>query len=193
MDKKDKILEVAREVFQEKGKSGARMQEIADKAGVNKALLHYYFTNKEGLFKEVFTEMIRKTLLPLKINLLSGEDLEVKIKKFVAGYIDIMKENPNMVSFILGELRMNKIPIDPPEDIKESLNVLRVQLRDDDRFKTIDPFQIMSMIIGSCIFPFIGRPMLTRLGLEDEQTYEQFLEDRKEILPDIILDGIRNR
>ena len=49
-----KILDAAKEVFQKKGMTGARMQEIADKAGINKALLHYYYRTKEKLFEKAF-------------------------------------------------------------------------------------------------------------------------------------------
>ncbi|MDB9755955.1 TetR/AcrR family transcriptional regulator, partial [Winogradskyella sp.] len=48
------ILNAAKQIFQTKGMDGARMQEIADKAGINKALLHYYYRNKQLLFEAVF-------------------------------------------------------------------------------------------------------------------------------------------
>ncbi|HNA17232.1 MAG TPA: helix-turn-helix domain-containing protein, partial [Ferruginibacter sp.] len=55
-DTEQKILESARNVFIQKGLAGARMQDIADHAGVNKALLHYYFTSKDKLFNIVFEQ-----------------------------------------------------------------------------------------------------------------------------------------
>ena len=55
----DKILEAAKNVFVTKGMEGARMQEIADEAGINKALLHYYFRSKERLFEAIFSEVIQ--------------------------------------------------------------------------------------------------------------------------------------
>ena len=51
---REKIFRAATEIFEEKGYAAARMQEIADRAGINKALLHYYFTTKEQLFMAVF-------------------------------------------------------------------------------------------------------------------------------------------
>ena len=51
-----RILEAAKEVFIAKGFDGARMQEIADTAEINKALLHYYFRNKDKLFEAVFED-----------------------------------------------------------------------------------------------------------------------------------------
>lgn len=52
-----KILEAARKIFLEKGLDGARMQDIADKAGINKAMLHYYFRSKDKLFEQIFLEV----------------------------------------------------------------------------------------------------------------------------------------
>ncbi|HEX2898201.1 MAG TPA: helix-turn-helix domain-containing protein, partial [Bacteroidia bacterium] len=49
-----RILEAARHIFQQKGFDGARMQEIADTAQINKGLLHYYFKSKDALFHKVF-------------------------------------------------------------------------------------------------------------------------------------------
>lgn len=57
-----KILTAARNVFIRKGFAGARMQEIADEAGINKALLHYYFRSKEKLFEVIFKESFGKLL-----------------------------------------------------------------------------------------------------------------------------------
>ena len=56
----DKIFEAATIVFEEKGLAGARMQNIADRAGINKALLHYYFRTKDHLFEAVFTALAKK-------------------------------------------------------------------------------------------------------------------------------------
>ncbi|NME70258.1 TetR/AcrR family transcriptional regulator [Flammeovirga aprica] len=192
MDSREKILEVARDIFQKKGKSGTRMQEIADTAGVNKALLHYYFKNKEGLFKEVFVDLIRKMLLPLKQQMFQkGIPLEDRIQNFVEGYINSLKENPLLLTFILGELSMNNMPFVPPPEISEGIVQLGVELQEDEEFKGIDPFQLATTIIGSCVFPFIARPMLIGLGLEKSTTFEEFLEERKKTLPQIILSGIK--
>ena len=56
----ERIFEAARKVFARKGRDGARMQEIADEAGINRALLHYYFRSKQGLFEAVFEYMFEQ-------------------------------------------------------------------------------------------------------------------------------------
>ncbi len=103
----DRILEAAKEVFIAKGFDGARMQEIADTAEINKALLHYYFRNKDKLFEAVFEE----TLLQIGPMVLSFVNepipLEVKIWKFVDDYIEIIRNNPKLPLFILNEIHVN--------------------------------------------------------------------------------------
>ena len=58
MTTEEKIVKAAEEVFMEHGFDGARMQLIADKAEINKAMLHYYFRSKEVLFEKIFDELL---------------------------------------------------------------------------------------------------------------------------------------
>ncbi|AZQ62270.1 TetR/AcrR family transcriptional regulator [Flammeovirga pectinis] len=193
MESKDKILEVATEIFQLKGKSGARMQEIADAAGVNKALVHYYFKNKEGLFQEVFQDLIRKTILPIVDVLKGPESLDSKIAKFIDLYIDTLKENPNMVTFIIGELQMNKAPFTPSKDMQDTIIAIGKQLQEDTNFISIHPLQFMTTLLGACIFPFIAKPMFANFNQIDSFSFDEFIEERKSILHQIILNGIKSK
>ncbi|MBB6461179.1 TetR/AcrR family transcriptional regulator [Flammeovirga kamogawensis] len=192
MDSKDKILEVAKDIFQKKGKSGARMQEIADAAGVNKALVHYYFKNKEGLFQEVFQDLIRKTIFPIVYVLRGPEPLEDKISQFIDLYIDTLKENPNMVTFIIGELQMNKAPFTPSKEMQDTVISIGKQLQEDPNFISIHPLQFMTTLLGSCIFPFIAKPMFTNFDQIEPFSFDEFIEERKSILHHIILNGIKS-
>src|SRR6476646_10827126 len=99
-----KILAAAKKIFLKEGMAGARMQDIADGAGINKALLHYYFRSKEKLFEMIFKEAI-KEFLP-KINLIfeSDKDLFEKIEMFCKEYIDQIRKTPYLPVFILNEV-----------------------------------------------------------------------------------------
>src|SRR6476660_2348313 len=112
-NKKDKgaeerILAAARKVFVKKGMAGARMQDIADEAGINKALLHYYFRSKEKLFEVIFQEVAAE-LLP-RINQVLEADLPLfeKIEKFCSAYIEKIMQNPFLPLFFIDEA--NKQP-----------------------------------------------------------------------------------
>ncbi|ANQ48150.1 TetR/AcrR family transcriptional regulator [Flammeovirga yaeyamensis] len=191
MEAKLKILQAARAEFQEKGKTGARMQEIADRAEVNKALVHYYFKNKENLFQEVFKQVTKETLMPLLDILSTEQEIEEKVPFFVNAYMDKLKENPDMIVFMVGELQRNKLPFFPQERMGNILKNFTNQLQKSDQYKSLDTIQVLTTLIGACVFPFIARPLVSALSNSVGQSFDEFIELRKQELPKIILDGIR--
>src|SRR3954470_16415970 len=93
-DTENRILLAARAVFMRRGTAGARMQEIAEEAGVNQALLHYYFRSKEGLSAAVFQQFAAR-LFPALIQTLGSDALlDEKIDRIVALYLDNLSLNP---------------------------------------------------------------------------------------------------
>lgn len=102
-----KILDVATEVFQQKGYAGARMQDIADKAEINRAMLHYYYRNKEKLFEGIFQNAFQK-LIP-SVNDVLDADLPLfdKIRQLVDRYLTLLSQNRNLPLFVLHELQQN--------------------------------------------------------------------------------------
>jgi AcrR family transcriptional regulator len=103
-DTERRILDAARVVFVRRGTAGARMQEIAEEAGVNQALLHYYFRTKERLAATVFREAAAR-LLPAALGVFSSDmPLEEKVERFVHIYIDTVRETPFIPGYMLSEL-----------------------------------------------------------------------------------------
>src|SRR3954470_15609562 len=93
-DTEQRILDAAHAVFVRRGTAGARMQEIAAEAGVNQALLHYYFRNKEQLARAAF-ERAARGLMPAVIQVLAGPgELEDKVRRMVAIEIEHLKRAP---------------------------------------------------------------------------------------------------
>ena len=101
----EKILAAAKKVFVRKGMDGARMQDIADEAGINKALLHYYFRNKELLFEKIFADSAGRFIPKVKSILLSDADFYQKIEQFCAEYITMVMANPYMPVFVMSEMQ----------------------------------------------------------------------------------------
>src|SRR5437667_10064035 len=94
-----RILDAARAVFIRRGTAGARMQEIAAEAGVNQALLHYYFRSKERLSDAVFQQMASR-LFPAVVQVLGGElSLADKIDRIVALYLENLSANPFLPAY----------------------------------------------------------------------------------------------
>jgi TetR/AcrR family transcriptional regulator len=198
-DTEQLILQAARKVFIEKGLDGARMQEIADEAGINKALLHYYFRSKEKLFEMIFQEEIVK-FFPKMVSLMSSEDLsfEEKIRTFVTNYISIFINNPFLPSFIIREIHRN------PENIsqyfvKSGFDIGNVKFAITNLAKQLnmnynEARHFMINMVSLCIFPFAGRPLIERiLFYDDKVEYNRFLEERKTVVAEYIINSLNNR
>ena len=103
----EKILNSAKKIFQQKGMDGARMQEIADEAGINKSLLHYYYRSKQLLFEAVFYRAF-SLLVPQLTKVLNDDtELEEKIRNFTASHIGFILKHPYLPNFIFQELNRN--------------------------------------------------------------------------------------
>lgn len=191
---KEKILEIAKIEFQAKGESGVRMQSIADKAGVNKALIHYYFKNKEGLFKAVFKETAQKSIFPI-IQIL-GEDkpLEQKVKEFVHGYIDFLSENPDIITFVLGELKQRQDFVFKKDLLRPVFASLQAQLQEmHAKGLTIDiPVEhFFISMMGMIITPFMAKPIIESVLVENEEDFKRLIEERKTYVPQLIMNSIK--
>lgn len=190
------ILLAARKIFIEKGLDGARMQDIADEAGINKAMLHYYFRNKEKLFETIFTEVTSEFLPKIFSILTSNVSLFEKIELFCEAYIQQEIETPFMPMFIIKEINR-----DPQNLIKRILKgkkppfeLLYAQVADEIKkgtIKKIDPLQLLLNTISLCIFPFLVRPMVHTLSGMKVNEFNTTMEQRKKEVPALIIQSIK--
>ena len=193
----EKILIAARKVFTTKGMAGARMQDIADEAGINKALLHYYFRDKEKLFEMIFMDEAQKFFPKIKAIFNSDAPLFEKIENFVNEYIDEMTENPYLPWFVLNEINrdpdqfMYKIwGKDNLPNLAKFLEQIETEIK-KGKIKRIKPVHLLMNLISMTIFPFVAKPMLTRnIRLTDKQFYE-IMEQRKKEIPKFIIESIK--
>lgn len=198
-----KILAAARNVFVREGTAGARMQEIAAEAGVNQALLHYYFRSKDGLAQAVFQDAAAR-LFPAVLALLASDaTIEDKVERFVHLYIDNVRANPFLPGYILAELHHHPDRIDA---LREAAGIDPVYLqrvaiagfkKQIDQYvragkmRRISPEQFVVNMMSLCVFPFAARPLLNvALGM-DKSKFEKFLNVRRRELPAFILAGLR--
>nr|MCU0409437.1 TetR/AcrR family transcriptional regulator [Bacteroidales bacterium] len=117
----EKIFEAATDVFLEKGMDGARMQDIASHAGINKALLHYYYRTKEQLFSRVFEMIAGRMLAKFSPVFETDLSLEEKIRFFFRTHIEFMQKNPRLPGFILSEVSRN------PERFRKLLGTIEIR------------------------------------------------------------------
>ncbi len=187
----EKILAAAKKVFVKKGMYGARMQEIADEAGINKALLHYYFRSKNKLFEAIFHEAFQE-FIPKAFGVLKGNlPLEDKIRHFVANYIDIISENPYLPIFIINEINQNPQRLGQITSligfIKKNISKEIGKKVAGGEYREVDPVQLFSSIVAMTIFPFLARPIIQVAFEYSDEMFREFLEERKQLIPDIIM------
>jgi len=191
-----RIFEAARKIFHAKGLDGARMQEIADEAGINKAMLHYYFRSKDKLFGSIFEEDFKEFFKRLAELISADLPLLEKIEFFVENYLELILQNSYIPAFILSEIHHN------PERIKNIFlekGIKAEQIFMDDIktaislgiIRPIDPRQLIVNIIGLCIFPIVAKPILCTMLSFDEEGYRNFIEERKKEVARFVINSIK--
>ena len=190
------ILIAAKEIFQQKGMAGARMQEIADKAKINKALLHYYYRSKQLLFEAVFKSAF--SLLAPQLNKVLDDDSDLfeKIRKFTENYVSFVIKHPYLPNFVVQELNKNPEFVQKLRSEKNFPSIEKFKLQVSDAInhgiiKPIEAEQLFINIISLNIFPFIGEPLLMALVNVDKESYNKILENRKTEVAEFIINSIK--
>ncbi|MEX2600098.1 MAG: TetR/AcrR family transcriptional regulator [Balneolaceae bacterium] len=189
----ERIFEAAKDVFHQKGFEGARMQEIADKAGINKSMLHYYYRSKDKLFEKIYKLTLMR-VLPQIISMLNEDlPLEEKLHRFTSEYLKVIRANPEIPSFIIHELNTNPSRIQEfflsqvSKKVQPFINQVRKASEEGSISPNQKPEHVIINTMSLILFPFIGKPILQILFGMDEQAFTQFIDERVEYLPDYIV------
>jgi|WetSurMetagenome_2_1015567.scaffolds.fasta_scaffold569230_1 TetR/AcrR family transcriptional regulator len=195
----EKIFDAASIVFQEKGMDGARMQDIANRAGINKALLHYYFRTKDLLFEAVFQKVAGRMLDKFAPVFREDISIEEKIRFFYREHIKFMKENPRLPSFILNEINRH------PDRIKKMIRNIDFrrlwETLEKQHKKELEEYnitfesvpQIMVSIASLSVFPFAARGILEEIFDNLHVDFDSFVEERKDFAAEFVLSALKNR
>lgn len=185
----ERIKAAARKVFHQKGFAGTRTRDIAEEAGINHAMLNYYFRSKEKLFEMVMMETMAQFFKG--VNLMLNDEstsLDEKIDLIVSNYVDLLLKEPELPTFILNEVRPNPQAFVEQNPIKEALthSVLTRQYTEAvARGEITEPnlMQAILNVIGLVIFPFIAKPILTSIVNIPEEQYKALMLQRKTLIP----------
>ena len=203
-DAEQRILDAAHRVFLRRGSAGARTQEIADEAGVNKALLHYYFRTKERLASAVFQRAASRLMPPVIAALASSATLEEKVRRVIEIELDVLLHHPYLPGYIISELTHNPacarqflaalsgVPLE--EVVTGPLEILEKQIRAEvraGRMRAIGADQLILNLLALCIFPFAARPMVQTVLHLDDAGFERLIARRKRELPTFFLQALR--
>ena len=185
----ERIKAAARKVFHQKGFAGTRTRDIAEEAGINHAMLNYYFRSKEKLFEIVMTETMAYFFQGVG-TILNDEStsLEEKIERVVANYINLLLEEPELPTFMFNEVRANPEPFVANTPILKALehSVLARQYAEavaQGRITEPNLMHTVLNVISLVIFPFIAQPIFTALSRTDKEAYKALMLQRKSLIP----------
>jgi AcrR family transcriptional regulator len=184
----EKIKNAALKLFTQKGFAATRTRDISEEAGINLALLNYYFRSKEKLFQLVMGETLRVFITGM-LEILNNQDtsIEEKIRIFVTRYTELLMQQPELPMFIFHELRVN------PENLAAKMGAdglfksyfvkqLKAEM-EQGKLPSIHPLHFVMNMVGLTVFPFIGAPLLKQLSGIDTKAFNALAEERKTLIP----------
>ncbi|HRH66068.1 MAG TPA: TetR/AcrR family transcriptional regulator [Bacteroidia bacterium] len=185
----EKIKSAAQLLFTKKGFAAVKTRDIAEAAGINLALLNYYFRSKEKLFNIIMEESLLKFIKGVadQFNNNTG-DIAEKIEKLVSSYIDLFSRYPDLPLFILNEIHQH--PDKFPAKIETVAGIARSsfvkQIRDAMKSGSVPELHILHFIanlMSLIIFPFIASPMLMKITGVSQKQYHELMQERKKMIP----------
>lgn len=194
------IFAAAMGEFLEKGYNGARMQAIADKAGINKALLHYYFKGKDDLYKSIFKKVFDDFFNLIIINTDQNLSFKEYLKAFIANYIDNLSQRQDLLKFLIWELE------NEAKSIGEYIRSLHNEsspavgfpifkkineAKERGEIRELNTFHLIISIIGMCLYPFMAQSIIKNIWVEVDLNSESFRQQRKEEVFQLIWNGIQ--
>lgn len=184
----ERILDAAKKIFLRDGLQGARMQDIADLASINRSMLHYYFRDKEMLSQQAMKSVVSRFIMTFKENLNSELSFEEKVDNYIAAEIDLAYNNPDMLIFALHEASKD------PDFFKKIIEnkrstAFREQLKEayeNEKITTKNTEEFVVIVSSLCMFPFIAGPLYMMIFKWDEEKWENHRDKLKKYLPKLI-------
>lgn len=185
----EKIKHAAKVIFHKKGFSATRTRDIAEEAGINLALLNYYFRSKEKLFDIIMLETLQGFLQSIMQSLNEeNTSLENKIETIAGNYIDLLTKEPDIPLFIMTELKAN------PNELLNKMGIKEVLMKShfikqyhqgiqEGKIAPVHPLHFMMNLMGLTVFPFIASPLMKGLGNLSDQEFNDLIQQRRMLIP----------
>jgi AcrR family transcriptional regulator len=186
----EKIKEAARKLFTQKGFAAVKTRDIAEEAGINLALLNYYFRSKQKLFDMIMLENLQQFIQGSVFTIISDRELtfEKKIEKIVDSYVNMLTENPDLPFFILNEMKSNPVEFGAQmEPVLAPMRIILIKELQQDidagKIAAIHPFHFLANLVGLTVFPFIARPLLQKVTNVSNHEFNKLIQERKKLVP----------
>lgn len=184
----EKIRKAALKLFTQKGFAATRTRDISEEAGINLALLNYYYRSKEKLFELVMTDILQNFFKGIT-GIFNDEktSLDQKVRIFVVSYTELLMQQPDLPLFIFHELRMNPEKLGAKMGVNEVFKSyffkqLKVEV-EKKRITAIHPLHYVINMIAMCVFPFIAAPLLKHIAKIDTKDFNKLIDERKDMVP----------
>ena len=193
------ILQAAGKIFTEKGYAAARMEDIAAEAGINRALLHYYFRSKEKLFAIIFEQRMTEFFGGLAQIIFSEISLADKIRAIVSHDITMISQNPHLPLFVMQEIGQNpdrliqfaeKAGAQPGHLLKIFTRQVEEEVK-KGQIVQISAGQLLINIMSLAIYPFIAKPMIMTMQQLDQKGFDRIMNQRKNEVAEFILHALK--
>ena len=200
-DTERQIFDAALQVFAREGRHGARMQAIADAADINKAMLHYYFRDKETLYEEVLAYTVRRFAASFGESMQEAPTFEETLRAFIDGYVEFVRSNEAAMRLMVQENLAGGSPIGEhlPDATKSGEAPPQILVKtiaaavEAGEIRSVDPHHTVLSVISTCLFFFVARPTVEIMHSDAAGDWGAFVEARKEHLFDLIYHGLAPR
>lgn len=198
---KAQILQAAEEEFLTAGYAGARTTNIAKRAGVTHAMLHYYFQSKDNLFEMVFRQKAGMFFGSFATIMEQPLPFTEKISSLIEAHLAILKVHPGIPVFLISEVTKNpdlmKAVIE--QDAKNNpftkfRRLFEKEIRkavQQQIIRPVEPIEVLMMIFSLNIFPVLARPILLTAGIVSEKRYRQMMAQRSRRVTAFVMDAIK--
>jgi TetR/AcrR family transcriptional regulator len=199
-DTESRIFEAALTVFGRKGRDGARMQEIADEAGIHRPLLHYYFRSKQQLYEAVARRMFSQFMESFDAPPGDGSFADT-LRAFIDHYVDTVYAHQSMAMWmvaenmagnpLLGEMLAEAFATEgsPQRSMEQAIDrAIRT-----GEIRQVSPKQLMLTVVSACVFFFVALPTVKMMNPLAREDFEAFVAQRKEHVFDVLYYGLAGR
>ena len=186
------IKQTAKTIFFTEGNLHATTQEIADKAGVNRALINYYFRSRNQLFELVMHEALASMFEKIYFLLSAKLPFREKLEQFISNIVDETAEFPYLESFVIAEINRGAGPTASmfPEHVRAAMfGSFSQEVRDEVKKGTIAPVTPEHFIVNMMsmtTYPMLAKPIVKMIFTLDEEGYAQFLQEQKQQIANLI-------
>jgi TetR/AcrR family transcriptional regulator len=197
VDTEKLILDTAKVHFVKKGFGASRMQEIADEAGINKALLHYYFRSKEKLYQKIIEQTLKSAFETFTEAFDKEGSFWERAEVLVHTYIDYLSEHPETPVFIMSELSQKREAF--VDEVKKQANSFpsiasfaqsAMIAMQKGEIRTVDPIQLILTVLSMSVFPFMAKPIFTTVFNVEDEDFNTLMAERKIFILDFLKNAL---